>query len=239
VSTRSLRAVIFDYYGTLVWYRTELHSAYADTFARHGYTLDPATETAYFTRHDGLDHLEHSESRERYEAWVRERHSVLARSCSVPEDQVAPLVDALRAQDGEAVTTYPDSIDTLRALRDRGFLVGICSNWGWDLEDSLRQAGLDGHVDAAVTSARVGFRKPHRQIYAAIAERLRCVPTEALFVGDSLHPDVTGPLAVGMDAVHVWRHEASDAPPLPVGARRVKTVGDLLDWPSLSLAAPS
>jgi putative hydrolase of the HAD superfamily len=90
-----------------------------------------------------------------------------------------------------------------------------------------------------VTSARVGARKPHAKIYAAITELLGVRAAETLFVGDSLHPDVTGPLALGMRAAHVWRETgtARQAPPLPAGAGRVAAVVELLAWPLLATAA--
>jgi putative hydrolase of the HAD superfamily len=233
-----LRAVVFDFYGTIAWHGHAPASPYAAAFARHGYRLEEAHEAAYFARYDGVEHVEHSASEAAYESWVRQRHDALARSCEVPDHDVARVVDALRAQDRTPVVAYPDAKETLRALRERGFLLGVCSNWGWDLEASIGQAGLTPLIDAAVTSARVGFRKPHPQIYAAITERLGVTMAETLFVGDSLQPDVTGPLALGMRAAHVWRETGTvrRPPPLPTGAGRVAAVGELLAWPLLATA---
>ena len=234
-----LRAVVFDFYGTIAWHGAAPASPYAAVFARHGYHLEEAHEAAYFAAYDGVEHVEHSASETVYESWVRQRHDALARSCEVPDHDVARVVEALRAQDKTPVVAYEDAAETLGALRQRGFLLGVCSNWGWDLEVSIEQAGLARLIDAAVTSARVGFRKPHSQIYAAITELLGVTPAETLFVGDSLQPDVTGPLALGMRAAHVWRETgaARRPPPLPAGAERVSGVRALLEWPLLATAA--
>jgi putative hydrolase of the HAD superfamily len=230
--------VVFDFYGTIAWHGDAPASPYAAIFARHGYRLEEAHEAAYFATYDGVEHVEHSASEAAYEAWVRHRLDALARSCRVPDHDVVRVVDALRAQDRTPVVAYPDAAETLGALRERGFRLGVCSNWGWDLEVSLEQAGLSPLVDAAVTSARVGFRKPHSQIYAAITELLGVDAAETLFVGDSLHPDVTGPLALGMRAAHVWRASGdAEPPPLPAGAVRVSGVRELLRWPALTTAA--
>ncbi|HXQ18750.1 MAG TPA: HAD family hydrolase [Acidimicrobiales bacterium] len=236
----ALRAVVFDFYGTIAWHGQAPASPYAQVFARHGYQLDEAHEAAYFASYDGVAHLEHSASQAAYEAWVRRRHEELARSCGVPDDDVALVVERLRAEDHRPVVAYPDAAETLAALRRRGFRLGVCSNWGWDLDVSIGQAGLAHLIDAAVTSARVGFRKPHSQIYVAITDQLGVSPTETLFVGDSFHPDVTGPLALGMQAAHVWRTTAPsgrEPPPLPTEAGRVSQVGELLAWPRLAAAA--
>ena len=236
----ALRAVVFDFYGTIAWHGDAAATPYATVFSRHGYRLDEAVEADYFATYDGIEHAEQSTSEAVYESWVRGRLAGLARTCGVRDDDLEPLVDALRSQDVAPVIPYPDAAPTLGALRRRGFRIGVCSNWGWGLDRSIEQAGLGPLIDAAVTSARVGARKPHRVIYEAITGALDVAPTETLFVGDSFHPDVTGPLSLGMRAVHVWRESPDSTrrpPPLPPAAHRVRSIEELLDWPLF--AAPA
>ena len=105
-------------------------------------------------------------------------------------------------------------------MRSHGYLVAICSNWGWDLDLSLAQAGLIEHLDGAVTSARAGARKPHPRIFAVTTEVVGVPPSEVLFVGDSMRPDVEGSMAVGMTAVHIWRPDAAvELPRRPIARR--------------------
>jgi putative hydrolase of the HAD superfamily len=54
-------------------------------------------------------------------------------------------------------------------------------------------------------------------------------PKEAVFVGDSWDPDVLGPIAVGMQAVHIARTEQASDPPVIPGSQRVRTLTDLVD----------
>ena len=61
----------------------------------------------------------------------------------------------------------------LAELRARGLRLVICSNWDWDLAEAVDEAGLTAAVDAIVSSAWVGARKPHPRIYAADARRGR------------------------------------------------------------------
>ena len=85
----------------------------------------------------------------------------------------------------------------------------------------LDQAGLLGLVDAGVTSARAGSRKPHPDIYDVSVAALGVETAEVVFVGDSWEPDVRGPRRVGMTAVHVWRRGgATRAAPAGAPARR-------------------
>jgi putative hydrolase of the HAD superfamily len=229
-----VRAVVFDFFGTVAYRPAVVGSGFAEVFERHGYRLEPNVESAYLARYDGIEHVEHSTDRVTYEAWSRRRYADLAHACGVDAHAVEPVVNSLLAIDEVSpVVAYPDAAPTLTELRARGIRVAICSNWSWDLERSLSGSGLVDLVDFAVTSAQAGARKPHPRIYAAVTGRLGVSANETLFVGDSMGPDVDGPLREGMQAAHVWRHDVADAPNLPDGAQRLGSLTELLDWPSL------
>jgi putative hydrolase of the HAD superfamily len=230
----ALRAVVFDFYGTVAGRPNTAGSGFAEVFEAHGYRLDTEVESAYNARYDGVEHLEHSTDQTTYEAWARLRYTELAHECGVDADAVGPLLDSLlRSEDTWPLVAYPDAVPTLSGLRERGIRVAICSNWGWDLERSLSDSGLIDLVDVAVTSARAGARKPHPLIYEVVTEGIGVSPAEMLFVGDSLGPDVHGPLGAGMRAAHIWRDDRGSAPELPAGAHRLRSLTELLDWPRL------
>jgi putative hydrolase of the HAD superfamily len=235
-ASAELRAVIFDFFGTVARHGHGATSQYGAVFTAHGHHLDAETEARYLARYDGIEHVEHSRDEETYEAWVRTRLRELAGACEVAPGKVERLVDDLRSLDTGPMRAYDDVEQTLVELRRRGYRLAICSNWGWEIDAHLVQAGLLDLVDVALTSARVGARKPHPRIFSAVLDALDVPPTTALFVGDSLHPDVRGPLDVGMQAVHLWRREdhGSVRPPeLPTASRRISTLTELLDWPTL------
>jgi putative hydrolase of the HAD superfamily len=220
-------AVIFDFYGTLARWADSHDSNYAAVFASHGYTLQPAVLDGYVARYDGVEHAEHSVSEEAYEVWVRARLHDLAGACGVPDPHVEEVVDDLRASDQGRMVAYPEAEETLSSVRSAGLGVGVCSNWGWELDCFLREVGLLQLVDSGVTSARAGSRKPHPGIYARSVDELAVDAADVVFVGDSWEPDVRGPRKVGMTAVHVWREEertGQRAPALEPGDHRV---GDL------------
>jgi putative hydrolase of the HAD superfamily len=225
-------AVIFDFYGTLAHFADAGGSNYQTIFAAHGYSPEQAVLDDYFSRYDGVEHGEHSISEEAYEAWVRSRLRDLAGACGVADPHVEGLVDALRAVDQGAMVPYPEAAQTLSSLRDAGLAVGVCSNWGWELDPFLDEAGLLGLVDAGVTSARAGARKPHPDIYDVAVAALGVDMAEVVFVGDSWEPDVRGPRRVGMTAVHVWREEERQgqrAPALQAGDHRVADLTGVLE----------
>ncbi len=235
-------AVIFDFYGTLARWADMTSASYATVFAAFGYELIPSVFDGYFSRYDGVEHAEHSVSEEAYEAWVRWRLGELVAACGVGEEDATAVVDALRDLDQKPMVAYPEAAATLRSLRESGIAIGVCSNWGWELDAYLEQIGLLGLVDSTTTSARAGSRKPHPGIYARAVEALGIDPARVVFVGDSWEPDVRGPRRLGMTAVHVWRAEerkGAEAPVLQPGDHRVAELTGVLPIAGVAAAKVS
>jgi putative hydrolase of the HAD superfamily len=236
-----VRAVVFDFYGTLAHWADLEANDYTTVFARHGYQLDREVMVSYFSRYDGVAHEEHSVDEAAYEAWVRLRLRELAMACRVDAAHVEPVVDALRALDQGEMVAYPEARQTLDALRNAGVAVAVCSNWGWELDAYLDQVGLLDLIDVAVTSARAGSRKPHPGIYAEVIGALAVDPRDVVFVGDSWEPDVRGPRRLGMTAVHIWREDERvgwDVPALEPGDHRVPDLWGVLEIAGLTATSP-
>jgi putative hydrolase of the HAD superfamily len=233
------QAVVFDFYGTLAHWADPTSWKYSAVFADFGYELPDEVIEAYFSRYDGIDHSEHSVSEEAYEAWARHRLLDLTDACEVAPEQCQHIIDALRESDRGPMVVYPEARPTLLALRDQGWVIGVCSNWGWDLDSFLQQVGVDDLVDVAITSAQAGARKPHPSIYDHCAHALGIDAAEIVFVGDSWSPDVEGPHSAGMTPVHVWRIDergSEDPVELSEGMHRI---GDLSELVTLLEAALS
>lgn len=108
---------------------------------------------------------------------------------------------------------YPDTWETLPALRKRGLIVGVVSNWVWQLPELLHALDLIGHFDFVAASARVGYDKPHRGIFDYALAQAGVAADEALHVGDRLDADVAGARAAGLDAVLLDRRDHHHAEP--------------------------
>src|SRR5436305_11871389 len=88
-------AVVFDYYGTVAEH-DGTGETLASLLAARGYHL-PEELARYYWQDgiDGKEHLEHSESRERYQAWRRAWLHQLLDECSVPRaehEQISALL---------------------------------------------------------------------------------------------------------------------------------------------------
>jgi putative hydrolase of the HAD superfamily len=231
-----IRAVIFDFYGTLgesEWQEWWMESILAE----RGHRLDPAAVLKWSANAwDGREHHEHSASEEHYAAWERGRWRAMLGECGVPEDEVEAVVAALDVRRAEfSMRLYPETLEVLRELKARGLRLAVCSNWDWDLDRHLESTGVAALVDARISSAWVGVRKPHPLIFDAALQAVGAAADEAVFVGDNWVADVEGPLAAGIRPVHIWRHEEHpgdwipEPPETPDGVSRITDLRALPD----------
>ncbi len=102
------------------------------------------------------------------------------------------------------VEVGPTALSTLEELRQRGYRLGLVSNF-CNLVDvvylNIDRLGLLQYFEQSVLSCEVGWRKPSPRIYAAICEKMAVVPENCLFIGDRLIEDIRGPQQAGMRAI--------------------------------------
>jgi putative hydrolase of the HAD superfamily len=128
---------------------------------------------------------------------------------------------------------FEDAAPALAELRGRGLRLAVASNWDWSLPDVLRDAGLLELLDAVVSSAEAGVRKPDARLFALALERVGARPEHAVHVGDSPANDVAGAAAAGIRAVLLRRDRgrpdevAEDAVNTAPAAAAITTLADL------------
>ncbi len=208
-----MKAVIFDFYGTLAE-TPDWGPSWQEMVADVGYELpDDVRDRWWNDGIDGTEHDEHSQSCAHYVAWQQARIRGMLADCAVPVDVQEALIMRVREIGAHRrMRAYDEVSDVLDALRARRLTLAICSNWDWDLDEAIEAAGLSGRVDAVVSSAWVGARKPHRRMYDAVLDRTGTAPADTLFVGDTWSCDVEGPRAAGLRPVYVRRpHLGPDA----------------------------
>jgi putative hydrolase of the HAD superfamily len=229
-----VRAVILDFYGTLGesdWVEHWFHQVVAE----RGYHLDRSADKQWAVEAwDGMEHDGHSISEEAYARWERDRWREVLLASDVAEADVVGLIDAIDERRRQfRMTVYPEVPGVLGELRARGLRLGVCSNWDWDLDRHLAEAGIAHLLDGRVSSAWIGCRKPHRRIYEVALGAVGATAAETVFVGDNWASDVEGPIAAGMRAVHVWRHERAPSwvpePPPDGSVPRITDLTGLLE----------
>lgn len=98
------------------------------------------------------------------------------------------------AQSWEA---FPDTLPTLKAVRDRGLRVGIVSDTGFDLRPAMDQLGMSPFLNTVVMSFEHGVCKPAASVFLTACDQLDVPPERTLMVGDNPLTD-SGAVAAGM-----------------------------------------
>lgn len=122
--------------------------------------------------------------------------------------------------------------ETLARLASR-YRLGLCSNFS-HAETALailERERLLRHFRATAISETTRFRKPRREIFAALLDELGVAPEEVVHVGDRLSDDVDGASAMGMRSVWLTRRVRDPETALRehTGARPTWIVADLAE----------
>jgi putative hydrolase of the HAD superfamily len=222
-------AVFLDFYGTLAhatnWVSVDV------VLAEHGVELPEAVRNAWWNQGiDGIEHLEHSRSRDHYVAWQQERMlAMLAETDLHPGEYEIVVHKLAEGNAARVLEPYAEVPDVLAELRRRGLRIAICSNWDWDLQEAVAEAGLADAVDVVVSSAWAGARKPHPRIFEHTLAKAGVEPGVVLFAGDTWGPDVIGPRTMGMQPVYLRRegHWPDDTAPGDLSGEAVPVAVDL------------
>lgn len=133
---------------------------------------------------------------------------------------------------------FPDVTPALAALQERGLKVGAVSNWVWQLPELLHALDLVSRFDFIAASSRVGFEKPHPEIFQWALAQAKVQPAEAIHVGDHLDADVAGARGVGIQPVLIDRHERFTPADVPEGVPLIRTLTELIPIVDARLPAP-
>jgi putative hydrolase of the HAD superfamily len=102
---------------------------------------------------------------------------------------------------------FDDVVETLEALRERGFRLGVVSNFSPTLKDILQDKGILHYFDPVIVSTEVGLEKPNPAIFRLALAEAGLAASEVLYVGDHDLNDLWAPRQLGMDAVKILRYD--------------------------------
>ena len=122
------------------------------------------------------------------------------------------------------ITLLPDSREILQYLKNKGYTLGIISNTPPTEQDTLKTLGIDHFVDCALYSFECGYRKPEKQIFELMLNKMEVTPDEALMIGDSLKNDIIGAQSVGIDAILFDMNNQIDFDPKIASLRELKQI---------------
>lgn len=137
-----------------------------------------------------------------------------------------PAFFATTQQHWHVVENAPQTLDVLFL---RGYRLGVLSNASNDLDVQhlVDQAGFRPCLEFVLTSAAVGFRKPHPEIFKRAIQAFDLPPSQIALVGDQLDADILGGNQVSLHTILVTAHQLPqhEAP----GVQPAQTIARLPD----------
>ena len=227
-----MRAIFFDYGGTLDSQGTAWKEHFWPIYQRHGVDVDYDRYVQAFYRSD--------------DSLVEEGRPDLTLS-GIVHEQVRRVLKHLAISDtglvakiaGDFIRSSMDSINAampvLKNLK-KTFYLGIISNNYGNLEEICRQTGLDSVMDVMVDSRVVGAVKPDRKIFEAALDALDLHPRQSMMVGDSLPRDIEGALSMGMRAVWIVPEERREEALSTRPSTAVHIISSLDEIPALTVS---
>ena len=230
-SVPRLRAVIFDWGGTLTpWHTFDLAEQWA-VYARVVHDGDERASADLAARIFAAEDA----------AWQRAR---TGQGSTHMDDLLREAgVDPTDSLHDAALTAYrhfwePHTITheqvrpVWEGLHERGIRVGILSNTIWSRDyhrGVFERDGVLDLIDADVYSSEIAWTKPHPKAFRASAEALGLEPSEAVYVGDRPFEDVHGSQSAGMRAIWVPHSEIPVAQQVSVDVTPDGVAHELLD----------
>lgn len=127
---------------------------------------------------------------------------------------------------------FEDAVPTLHALKERGYRLGLISNFEAWLEEMLVELEVGHLFEVTVVSGLEGVEKPDPKIYRRALEVAGVEASRAAHVGDSPAMDVEPATEVGITAVLLDRWNRYPKTPGP-------RVASLAELPELLTQLPS
>ncbi len=119
---------------------------------------------------------------------------------------------------------FPETEETLAALKRRGLKLAVISNFDSRLFGILEGLGVAAEFESILISSHAGYAKPAPEIFRLALARHHTRPEEALHVGDSVEKDAEGARAAGIQGVLLDRNAKLKAAGFP----KIKNLTGLL-----------
>jgi putative hydrolase of the HAD superfamily len=226
----AVRAVIFDWGGTLTpWHTVDHDELWLTVCARH-YPAADAAAMAAAARAAEMELWRLAES----ELQSSTLDAVFARAGVTAS---ADFLSSYFAAWEPHTVTDPDAGPLLRELRQRGIKVGVLSNTMWPRaahEQIFVRDEIFELIDGAVYTSEIPWVKPHPEAFRAAMRALGVTdPAGCVFVGDRPYDDVHGAKRAGMRAVLIPHSDVpafSGAEPDAVISRLADLLGHVDSW---------
>ncbi|MFQ5625642.1 MAG: haloacid dehalogenase type II [Methyloligellaceae bacterium] len=130
----------------------------------------------------------------------------------------------------EKLEAYPDAADTLKQLKDAGYMTAILSNGAPKMLDAaVRNSGLAPLIDHPISIEDAGIYKPSPRVYQLAVDRLGVSAGQICFVSANAW-DVAGAASFGFQVAHLNRF---GQPPERLPGKPKAVIASLSELPAL------
>jgi HAD superfamily hydrolase (TIGR01549 family) len=221
----TIRAIFYDLDGTLRMNVPNGWRAFADFASELGLQNTSADrlriarwEHYYFAESPEIraDRVSYTDSPSFWENYSRRQLAVLGAN---PEQvfELAPklhqrMTEAYRPQD----LIPGDLVETLKRLREQGYVLGVLSNRNESYSGYLAERGLGEFFNLAIYAGEAGLYKPNPGVFHYLLDKAGVSAEESVYVGDNYYADVVGAREAGMNPVLLDVNHVFDEPDCPV-----------------------
>jgi putative hydrolase of the HAD superfamily len=210
-----IKAVLFDWFNTLVHYDPPREELYRKVFMESG--INVSFKEIYKGLLVGDRYFFSAQARARVRGIsFEERAGQFTLYCRAiaaeagheisPELQLDIITRVLKQFTGD-YTLYDDVLPVFQWLKQKGLIIGVITNADRNVADLIDKLGAKPFLDVLVTSGEVGVEKPSPAIFLAALERAKVKNQEAVYIGDQYQSDVLGAGGVGMKAILLDRYD--------------------------------
>lgn len=192
-TSHRVKALFFDA-GDILYYRPERDRYLSEFLAGRKVKKSPDFDT----ERKRIKDLAFSGQMRRHDYY---RELIRLYGITDPQD----IDEGMRAisRDDDTVAIFEGVPETINALKERGYLLGIITDTAMPFTRKLNwfdSHGFGRVWDVVISSKEMGVRKPAPSMYEEALNQTGVSPTEAVFVGHKTH-ELDGAHAVGMKTV--------------------------------------
>jgi putative hydrolase of the HAD superfamily len=99
-------------------------------------------------------------------------------------------------------------MDTLKYLTNRKYKLAIITNGSNSMQNRKIDAlGIRTYFDEIIISSDVGMKKPDKNIFLLTCDKLKILPSEAVYIGDNYEVDILGAVDAGLKAIWINKYK--------------------------------
>lgn len=120
----------------------------------------------------------------------------------IPEIMPTEIDDLYLKIMSEQTELFPDTIEVLTALKNRGYMIHIITNGFVEVQhEKMKNTGLDKFITNTYISEELKAPKPSKVIFEHAIKSSNARKKESIMIGDSWESDIIGAKNFGIDQV--------------------------------------